>query len=104
VLQQRRGAPRLVACSEEGVRVAEALLGYVAGLAKRLGLVVEVRGWGCSRPFVIPLAEVDVPNSVVLHWPLSDVCPHVLRAADGEPLGLFTPGLANFYSLFVDVG
>jgi len=38
------GAPRLVACSEEGVRVAEALLGYVAGLARRLGLVVEVRG------------------------------------------------------------
>jgi len=99
------GAPRLVACSEEGVRVAEALLGYVAGLAERLGLVVEVRGWGCSRPSVIPqLVEVDVPNSVVLDWPLSDACPHVLRAADGEPLGLFTPGLADFYSLFVDVG
>jgi len=28
----------------------------------------------------------------------------MLRAADGEPLGLFTPGLADFYSLFVDVG
>jgi len=53
----------LVACAEEGVRVAEALLGYVAGLAKRLGLVVEVQGWGCSRPLAIPqLVEVGCPQ------------------------------------------
>ena len=34
---------------------------------------------------------VGVPARVLHDWPLADPCPHVLKAADGEPFGLFTP-------------
>ncbi|MGC9131922.1 MAG: hypothetical protein ACP5H5_10120, partial [Pyrobaculum sp.] len=47
--------------------------------------------WSCGGSFVIPeLVEVDVPSRVLLDWPLADPCPHVLAAADRDPLGLLT--------------
>ncbi|RFA94877.1 hypothetical protein CGL51_09035 [Pyrobaculum aerophilum] len=94
-VQSPCGAPRLVACSEEGLRAAEALLKYIEGLLKSSGVYDVIkflpRAWTCEKPFVIPeLVEINVPNEVVADWPLGNPCPHVLRAADGDPLGLLT--------------
>ncbi|MGC9051425.1 hypothetical protein [Pyrobaculum sp.] len=94
LVQSPCGAPRLVACSEEGVKVARALLGYVRGVLAGWGVVSDLfvpSSWSCSRPFVIPeLAELDIPNWVVLDWPLADPCPPVLLAMSQDPLGLLT--------------
>ena len=90
------GAPRLVACNEEGQRAADAVLDYVRrALAEKGIAAVELfapPSWRCSRPFVIPeLVELEVPNDALLHWPLTDPCPHVLKIAAEDPLGLTTP-------------
>lgn len=90
------GAPRLVACNEEGLRVAGAVLDYVRRALREAGVegvdLFVPSSWRCARPFVIPeLVEVDVPDEAILHWPLADPCPHVLKVAAGDPLGLTTP-------------
>ncbi|MCU7788788.1 hypothetical protein ODS41_12775 [Pyrobaculum sp. 3827-6] len=94
LVQSPCGAPRLVACGEEGVKVARALLEYVRGVLAGWGVVPDLfvpSSWSCSRPFVIPeLAELDIPNWVVLDWPLADPCPPVLLAMSQDPLGLLT--------------
>jgi len=47
----------------------------------------------CGESFIFPeLVEVGIPARVIHDWPLADPCPHVLRAANGEPFGLFTSG------------
>jgi len=47
----------------------------------------------CRESFIFPeLVEAGIPAGVIHDWPLADPCPHVLRAANGEPFGLFTSG------------
>ena len=94
LVQSPCGAPRLVACGEEGVEVGRAVLRRV----RRVLDGAEVRGelfvgeFRCVESFIFPeLVEAGVPARVIHDWPLADPCPHVLRAADGEPFGLFTP-------------
>jgi len=94
LVQSPCGAPRLVACGEEGVEVGRAVLRRV----RRVLDGAEVRGelfvgeFRCVESFIFPeLVEVGVPARVLHDWPLADPCPHVLKAADGEPFGLFTP-------------
>ncbi|MEZ0319673.1 MAG: hypothetical protein ABWK05_06765, partial [Pyrobaculum sp.] len=89
------GAPRIVACSEEGRAVGDAVLMYVRGRLAEFDLNPDVllpSRWECRGAFVIPeLVEVAVPSRVLLDWPLADPCPYVLKAADGDPLRLFVP-------------
>ncbi|MEM0464993.1 MAG: hypothetical protein QW680_09165 [Pyrobaculum sp.] len=100
-VQSPCGAPRLVACTEEGRAVVGALLDYVRGVLARRGVAsVDLfvpPFWICRRPFVIPeLVELDIPNEVVAGWPLTNPCPSVLRFAAGDPLGLITPSTCHF--------
>ena len=101
------GAPRLVACSEEGVRVGEAVLNYVRRLLADKGVRADLllpAKWDCRtpselvgiehKPFILPgLTPADVNNWKILSWPLTDTCPDVLKAADGDPAGLYTLGI-----------
>ena len=89
------GAPRLVACGEEGVGVGRAVLRYVRGRLEEIGVRPELfmREFKCEESFIFPeLVEVGIPARVIHDWPLTDPCPHVLRAANCEPFGLFTSG------------
>ena len=89
------GAPRLVACGEEGVGVERAVLKYVRGRLEEVGVRPEffMGEFRCGESFIFPeLVEVGIPARVIHDWPLTDPCPHVLRAANGEPFGLFTSG------------
>jgi len=89
------GAPRLVACGEEGVGVGRAVLRYVRGRLEEVGVRPELfmGEFRCGESFIFPeLVEVGIPARVIHDWPLADPCPHVLRAANGEPFGLFTSG------------
>jgi hypothetical protein len=87
------GAPRLVACGEEGVGVGRAVLRYVRGGLEEVGVRPEffMGEFRCGESFIFPeLVEVGIPARVIHDWPLADPCPHVLRAANCEPFGLFT--------------
>lgn len=95
-VQSPCGAPRLVACSEEGLRAAEALLKYIEGLLKSSGVYDVIkflpRAWTCEKPFVIPeLVEINVPNEVVADWPLGN--PLSARAEGGR---WRSPGAVNY--------
>jgi len=102
------GAPRLVACSEEGARVAEALLEHARAKVRALGLNADAllpAAWDCSaaapKPFIIPdLYPVDVDNERVLNWPLADPCPDVVKIASADPSGMFTPDGTAYLDLW----
>jgi hypothetical protein len=84
------GAPRLEACGEEGV--GRAVLRYVRGRLEEIGVRPEffMGEFKCRESFIFPeLVEVGIPAGVIRDWPLADPCPHVLRAANCEPFGLF---------------
>jgi len=103
-----------VACSEEGVRVGEAVLNYIRRLLADRGVQADPllpARWDCRtsselvgvehKPFILPgLTPADVSNWKILSWPLVDTCPDVLKAADGDPAGLYTLGI-TFSQLYV---
>ncbi len=94
LVQSPCGAPRLVACGEEGLEVGRAVLRFVRRRLDEAGVAWErfVGDFRCSESFIFPeLVEAGIPAEVIHNWPLTDPCPHVLKAADGEPYGLFTP-------------